>query len=479
VEIRGFVTAVPVCLAALLAGCSFVPEYQRPDPGVPARFNQATTELPRPGKEWWRDFASPELNALVERGLANNHDLKAALHRVGQAEAQASAGRSSLFPLISGFVQHDQFGPSGGVGTAARYGTDWQGSRLTQAGVRLSYEIDLWGKNRAAAQAAEELVRASEFDRKTVALTLVGDIVTTYFQAILAAEQARLAADNLATLRRQLDAVQQRAKAGEATQIEVAQQRTAVAQAEAQVPAYRQSHDLALHRLAVLLGEAPGSLRIAATDLRKVAVPPVAAGLPSALLESRPDIAKAEAELLSANANIGVARAKFLPSFALTGEGGVASPVLASLLSPVGLYYSVLGSATQTIFDAGRTAAEVDYNKARFRELGESYQTTVLTALREVEDGLVSSRWLADQEKAQKDLATAARQANDMSNVSYQAGQLDYLTLLETERARYAALNGELQMRFSRLVTATNLAKALGGMELPPARSDPDAKGPG
>ena len=454
---------------AVLGSCSFVPDYQRPDPGSPTAFRQSASELPRPRKEWWRDFASPELDALIEKGLANNHDLKAALHRVAQAEAQATSSRSGLFPLISGYVQHERFGPEGGAGAAVRYNTDWKTSKLTQGGLRMSYELDLWGKNRAAAESAEELVLATEHDRRTVALSLIGDIVTSYFQYLLALEQMVVAEDSRQSVRRQLSAVEQRAKVGEATQIEVMQQRTAVAQADSRIPADGQMSDQALHRLAVLTGAPPGTLRLEGDKLRVIAVPPVAAGLPSEMLQSRPDIARAEAQLRSANADIGVARAKFLPSFSLTGDGGTASPTLASLLSPAALYLTLLGSLTQTIFDAGRTAAEVDFNEARFKELAETYQSTVLIALREVEDALSSSRRLAEQEASHKELVAIAKEAHELSTLSYNAGHLEYLTLLETERARYQAADNALQIRFSRLAAAINLYKALGGMELPAA----------
>jgi NodT family efflux transporter outer membrane factor (OMF) lipoprotein len=451
-----------LALAAALAACSQQPDYVRPEQPLPDRyaFDPGREGLPLPASQWWKAFRSKELDGLVERALAENHDLKAAMHRIAQAEAQAGVTAGALLPTLQYSAKSSVSGPKGGVGTVD---ATERSERLYQYGLQASYEIDLWGKNRSAMDAALATAQASLFDRETVAISLVADVTVSYLNYLQAGDRIAVANSNIDNMRRVLATVRRRAEIGEGTELEVTQQQNALEQAQATVPVLELFRAQQANRLAVLTAQAPHDLHLAGTSLNDLAIPEVAAGMPSELLLRRPDIRKAEAGLIAANANIGVARAKLFPSLTLSAERGWGAPFLSAASGPGALFYVAAASLGGVIFNNGQTRAEIAYSEARKEELVDGYRQAILSSLRDVEDGLAAVRFTGDQERAQRGALDLARKAYGLSQKAFDAGMTDYLTVLDTERTLHTAEDSAVQARFARLNSAVSLYKALGG----------------
>jgi len=459
-------------LAALLASaatvsCSLTPDYQRPDAPSTGRWRNTGEfgpTLTPPATQWWKSFGSDELNRLVDRVLASNVDIKAAAQRVIQAEQLVRQANASLWPTLGLVGNKTVTAPASGIGTAQWTDTAIQQSRTYQVGVRLSYEFDLWGKNAASETSAVANAEANEFDRQALALSLVSDAITSYFTVLALKDLIVVAETSRDNAKTTLEAIEAKAGIHEATQVEVFQQRAAVARAESQVASYRLQLDQTLSKLSILLGASPSQpLGLTGASLTTVQVPAIATGLPSDLLLRRPDIGKAEANLRGANANIGIARSQFLPSLSLSGEGGRGAFSLASLLSPQALYYNLATGVTQMIFDGGRAKAQEKQSEARFDELVHAYSGTVLNALLEVESSLAADSLLSEQEKADLRQLEASRQAYTLSREAFSAGRLEYQTLLDTQRTQLQAESSAAMTRLSRLRNSVSLFKALGG----------------
>jgi NodT family efflux transporter outer membrane factor (OMF) lipoprotein len=465
----------PLALAVLLAGCSLVPDLHLPQPALPDWWgNAGAAPPPSPGaaapdvpSTWWQSFGSDELDGLETRALERNHDLKAAISRIAQAEAQAEIAGAPLLPSLSlgsgaDLTRQDRAGSSSqSSSTGSRISS--RTSRSYQANLTASWEIDFWGKNRAAALAAEAGLAASRLDRDSVMLTLTAGVATGYFQALALEDRIAAARRTLAASRETLDLIEKQAQFGQTSSLEAAQQRSAVALIEAQIPALELQRRQAIDSLAILTGAAPSQLNVERGGLDGIPVPAVAPGLPSDLLRRRPDIRKAEADLAAANANVGVARAELFPSITLTAERGYASSSLSSLLDPASAFWSLGGSLSASLFDNGRLQGNVRLSRAKFDELVESYHGAVLASLKDVEDGLAAVNHLADQEAAQQAAVTAAREAYRLADVRYRNGAVDYLTVLDSQRTLLQAEDGAVQVRLARLNAGVGLFKALGG----------------
>jgi len=451
-------------------------EYHIPDVDLPGTFQNVTKEqnqeiakgepapmtVPQTISRWWEHFDNAELNELVEEGLANNHQLKAAIARIAQAEAQFVSTRANEAPEVSASGDAKTESPSGGPATGAT--SDRNSIRHTyQVGVLVNYEVDLWGKNRAATQATIERAWSSLFARETVALTLTADIVRNFIQYLSFNDRVRTAEWTLETLTNMLGAVQDRMTGGEATVLQVAQQRSAVADAKAVIPILKLQRETAKTAIALLLGKSPSDLKIESASLSDIKFPLIHPGLPSRLLMRRPDIRQAESDLIAADADIDAARAELFPSLDLTGEVGYASRHLQTLMSPESFFFNVAAKVVQVIFDAGRRQADIKFAEARHAELVHNYLQSVYTAMKETEDGLISVRYIGEREKAQIESADAAQQAFDLSSQSYTIGGTDYLTLLDTERSMYRASDELLRIQLDRFSAAVDLFKALGG----------------
>jgi NodT family efflux transporter outer membrane factor (OMF) lipoprotein len=319
-----------------------------------------------------------------------------------------------------------------------------------------SYELDFWGKNAAKAHSAEALANASQFDADTLRISLEAAIVDTYFQVLSLQERVNLAQKIAEDASRVLTLVQTQADLGAASNLEVAQQRNALQTLQAAVPALRQQRDQALHQLAVLVGRPPEGFQIEGTGLDGVAAPPIAAGMPSAILHQRPDIQAAEARLMSTNFDIGAARAAFFPDLSLTVQAG-------AKVLPTQALWSAIGSLSQPLFAGGALEGQLKADRAHAKELAATYSETVLEALQDVENQLTAVDQLDQAYRIDQGAVESAREAARLGQVRFQLGTVDFLNVLTIERTLYQAEDALLQAKLLRLQASVGLFRALGG----------------
>ena len=403
---------------------------------------------------WWLSFGSAELDSLITAADSASFNLAAAAARVRQAQAQAVVAGAPLLPEVNGTATLGRQRPLAGLGNTpplSQYG----------AGLAASYEIDFWGKNRAAYQAALANVQASEHDRDTITLTLRASIATSWLQATGLRERVQIAERNLENAQRVLGLVESRFAAGAATAIELAQQRGLVATQQRNRALLQQQAGAAEATLATLLSRPLTELNLQPGSLLALNIPQAQAGLPSSLLTRRPDIARAEASLLTADANIQVARAAMLPSISLTAGVSTQSEHLRSVWSSP--LTSLAGNLVAPIFNAGRLAAQRDAAIARREELLADYRQVIINAFSDVEVALNLISGLEQQAQAQAlELANAER-AFALAESRYRAGAETLLTMLDTQRTLFVAQDLSLQLRQLRLQSSVDLYRALGG----------------
>jgi outer membrane protein, multidrug efflux system len=449
---------------AVLAACSVGTPYRKPEIPLPNAWDATSTgnsdpvSAPSvwPAADWWHRFGSPQLDDLMDQARRANDDLAAAMARVQEADAQLRIAGAPLLPTVD-------------LGaTATRERTEITGGGMGVYNVfspvlTASYELDFWGKNRAARDAARALAVASRYDRQTVALTVISSVATTYLQALELRERIDVARLNLENGRKILRGLAFQQQVGTATGLDVAQQETAVALLDAALPPLEQQFRQTVYALAVLVGKTPESLAVNDGTLNDLKVPEVVAGLPSELLTRRPDVAEAEQQLVSANADITVARAALFPSITLTASGGYESNVLSSLVNPVNRIYAVSAGLTQPIFHGGALRGQLTFSKARYTELLSDYHKTVLTALDNVESALVAARQTAVQQQRQTEAVAKARRAYEFAQAQMSAGTINVLTVLNTENALFSARDTLVEVQYSRLQALVDLYTALGG----------------
>lgn len=458
--------AMAAALLASTAACNVTPTYERPKQDIPTAWRnpipEPSPEMPKPQSQWWKIFGSEELDGLVEQALANNRDVKAATARIRQAEALAGSAGSSLLPTVTAGGKRSIDSPQGGQGSDPNPPTN-RSHRLSSAYLSASWEVDLWGKIRASEASSLATTLANVHDREAVAMSLVADVVLSYLQYLEGMDRETVARNNIANMKAMYAAVNERVRLGESSKLELAQQRNVLAQAEATIPPIVLTRERAFNKLAVLLGRAPQSLNLAGTTLRDLRVPEVSAGMPSDLLLRRPDIRKAEANLIAANANIGVARARLFPTLSISGERGWAAQYFDNITKPGSIFFTLAGTLVATIFDNGKTRSDIDYSEAKAGELVETYQQTILVSLRDVEDAMLAVRLQGDLEVAQQEVLQASLDAYGLSAEAFRLGMVDYINVLETQRTRFQAEDAKVQARFGRLEAAVGLYKALGG----------------
>ena len=453
-------------LLGVLAGCAVGDAPPKASRTTPEAYRNApapaAAELPRPSSAWWREFASTELDRLEEAAIANNRDYRIAIARVSQAHAQARLSEAGLFPTLDAFARREGFGPEGGPGSVVE-GGEWRGANRVRLGVRASYEADVWGKLGYAADSALALAAASEHHRESVALTMTSDVAGAYFEYLSYSARAAAGERGAQSRRRSLAAMQKRLEGGDATSVETAALRIALSVAEATAAGHAQRRERAFNRLALLAGMAPAELKLAPLALAQIVPPPVNPGLPSELLCRRPDARRAEAQLLGANFDVRSLRANLLPSFSMVGEMGLGARHIAALTGPGAMFYLLTAALTQTVFDGGRKAAQLEGARARHLEMLEQYSGTLLTALREVEDALVARRLTAEQHAARAQALVAARGQYNMQQRVFDAGGSDQLTLYDAEQRLVAAEDAAEEALHDQLRAAIDLYKALGG----------------
>ena len=434
-----------------------------PDPAldVPPQYKYAGKPDAPPTLDWWRGFRSAELTQLMEEAQTVNLDIAAAVSRIVQADAQARQAGAALLPSLSGTGQETYSRTSGSSSSGLTNG----GREVVnyQASLSASYQLDFWGQNRDALQTAEETANANRFDRDVVALTTLASVANAYFQVLASQDRIRTSQRNIASAQRILDAVRERRKAGTGTDLDVAQQESVLANQKALVPPLRHTLYQNVNALAVLVSRPPESVRVLGGSLNRIAIPRVTPGLPSELLTQRPDIRRQEAQLASATANVGNARAQFFPTIQLTGNGGYQSSALVSLFQPHAAFFQLVGSATQPIFDGGKILGNFEFAKARQDELLQTYRKTIVQAFTDVDNALFSIKQTTIKLQLQRDVLNASRRAFDLSEQQLRAGTADIVTVLNTQLTLFTAEDSLSQAQLARLLAIVSLYQALGG----------------
>ncbi len=459
----------------------------QPEPGldIPQAYdrgprNPVAAEAALPPLDWWRGFRSKELTEIIEEARTSNLDIAAAVARIVQADAQARIAGSPLLPNVglNGNASRAQASKTTGLGNGKPFVDDsgFSVHNTLTASLTASYELDFWGKNRAAMRAAEQTAVASRYDREVVGLTTVVAAANAYFQVLAAQDRLRVARENLASATRVLNLIQQRLNAGTASALDTAQQESLVNTQRAAIPPLEQTLTQNRNALALLIARPPEHVRIRGGSLRSIAYPRVTPGLPSELLTQRPDIREAEANLAAANANVANARAQFLPSITLTGEGGYQSSVLKILMRPESVFFNAAAGLTQPIFDGLKLQGNLDLQQGKQDELLQTYRKAVISGFTDVENALDGIRQTSLRERLQRDVVTSSRRAFDIAEQRLREGTVDLVTVLQTQQTLYQAEDALAQARLAHVLAIVSLYQALGGGWLPKPVETSDAR---
>jgi len=432
-----------------LSACNLAPEFQRPQMALPGGWSDVSGigfKSDQSTRPFWQELGSEDLNRVVDVALAQNLDLEAALHRVEQARAQAKVAGSALYPSIDA---------SAG---ASRTYQDPKNSTAAHGLGSISYEVDLWGKNRNQLAAANHRADATEYDRDALQLIVVADTATFYTEVLSLNERIRIAENNLKNAEEVLRITEARFREGSISGLEVSQQRVAVNNIRAALTSLAGQRSTTLNALAILLGQAPQNIQPPRTDFSSLKMPEVNLTPPASLLTSRPDIESAEASLRAANADIGVARAAFFPSLTLGADASIA----AGFGSPAAAAASLAANILAPIFTGGRLTGNLEVVTAQQKELAAQYQKTVLVSFQEVEDALAALKSSNEQAQLSLESVRESQNAYDIAKARFDAGAVDYLNLLETQRSLYVAQDNQVSNTGAQLASFIQLRKALG-----------------
>ncbi len=450
-------------MAALLAGCAIGPDYKRPPVAEPPVFRgQATAEAASLADlPWWEVFQDPILKNLITEALGSNYDVNIAAARVQEARAQVGVARSEYFPSIDYNVGAQRTRFSGAL--LGLQGAEPSTNNLYFGVLSASWEIDIWGRIRRSNEAARASLLATEDARRGVWLTLVSDLGQAYFELLALDVRLQIARSSTQAYRNTYDLFQDRLKGGVASKLETSRAEGALGSAEASIPQLESDIVAKENQISILLGRSPGPVPRGMPMYEQAVVPTVPAGLPSALLERRPDLRQAEQKLVGANANIGVAKAAFFPQLSLTALFGRASPEVSALTGGTATIWAVAGMLSGPIFEGGKNLSNYRVAKAQWEQVKLQYEQEVLTALREVSDALTLLGKLSEAETGQERSVKALQQAAEHAMDRYRQGFASYFEVLEAQQQLYPAQNVLAQIRRDRLLAHVQLYKALGG----------------
>jgi multidrug efflux system outer membrane protein len=468
---------LPALLSSLLilAGCSVAPVYQKPDAATPAAFKEAPAvagswKPAQPSEEvargeWWKVFGDATLNDLEQQALQANQNLKAAAARVQEARGLQQQARAGLFPELNA-----GFGPSRSKASPASQGlpadANVPAQTLWRAQAGLAYEVDLFGRVSSTVDAAQAEAQRSDALFRSVLLSLQADVAQNYFNLRELDAEQDVFTRTVALRAEALKLVQRRFDEGYISELDLARAKAELATARAEAMSVARLRAVSEHSLAILLGKAPAEFSFAARPLTPVAVQ-IPAGLPSSLLERRPDIAAAERAMAAANARIGVAKAAFFPRLSLTGAAGFESGTLGDLFrwsSRTFLLGPLVGTALSLpIFDGGARSGNLASARAKYEEDVANYRQKVLVAFQDVEDNLSNLRLLEEQTRAQDDAVKASGRAAQLSRLRYQEGSVSYLEVIDAERSVLQSERAAVQLAGAQAVFTVNLIRALGG----------------
>lgn len=485
--IRFFANTAALAAILVMAGACIKmgPDYKAPQLGfdVPEAYQHdpGKTTLEEPEDTWWRIFADPEIDRIVQLALQHNYDIKRATATILQVRAQFIETRADRFPQLDfeGHVQRQRQS----ISSFSSFDTPGFSINRDITTYNLSFpatfELDLWGRLARSQEAAFADLMSAEANRHTVTQSIVAEAITYYLQMESVERRIQIAQDRIDSFRRSVELVENRYNRGLTSSLDVRQARRALAASETLLPSLLQELGTTQQNLSVLLGHYPRTRqpREQPADYFK-ALPPVPPGLPSQLLLRRPDIQAAEAQLKAANARIGAAKANRFPRITLTGNLGYSSTELEQIVTPESQLWNLAATTVQPLFDAGKRKAAQRQAEAVYRQTLADYAKTVLTAFAEVEQALLTRREQLEQRKRALVLLKEARAAQQVAQLRYQRGLVDYLNVLDAQRTRYDAEDEVVLTDLNILTNRVSLHRALGGSwatlpPVPPSEAHP------
>ncbi len=448
--------------AAALAGCTLGPDYRRPEIAAPAAFQYEPKDAAATADTlWWQQFHDPVLDGLITEALAHNTNVQIAAANVEQAAALLTQTRSQLFPAlgVGAGAQRERTREPAFAALIPNYPNP---ASAYQAALQASWELDLWGRIRRQSEAAYANVLAGVEARRGVILTLVAQVATSYLQLRGLDAQLSVAHKTLDTYKESVDLFTLQFQYGQVSQMNVAQAQSQYETAAAQIPLIESQIAQTQSSLAVLIGRDPGPIA-RGKSMYELQLPQVPAGVPSALLERRPDLLQAEQQLIAANAQIGAAKALYFPTISLTGAFGNASNELSKLFSGPARVWSYAGTLAGPIFSFGAVSGQVAQAEAAQQAALLSYRLAIRNAFADVDNALVANQKLHEQLDAQRKLVAALQQYTELARLQYDGGYAPYSTVLQAEQALFPAELNLVSIRAQLFGSAVNLYKAMGG----------------
>jgi len=456
---------IALSLIMLLAsGCAVGPNYKRPSVDVPGAYRGAVPQAAQQptaeslgDQKWWELFQDQQLQDLIHTALQQNYDVRIAATRILQAQAQVGITRADQLPTISGGVE-----AVNQRSARSKFFPAFETSS-NQVDLSLAWELDFWGKYRRATESARANLLATQWARQAVISTLVSDVAAAYFQLRELDLELEISRRTLASRRDSLQLTQTLASGGATSMLDVRQAEQLVFTAAETIPDLERRIEQQENFLSTLLGNNPGPITRGTKLTEQPHAPEIPAGLPSSLLERRPDIRQAEAQLIAANAQIGVAKAAYFPQITLTASSGYQSSALTSLFTgPAGLW-NFGGSLVQPIFTGGRIRSNVKFTEARQQEAALIYEQTIQQAFRGVSDALVEYRKDREFREQQEQLTVSAQDAARLSETRYRGGATSYLEVLTNETNYFDAELGLAQAQLNELLGLVRIYRNLGG----------------
>lgn len=442
----------------LLGGCAVGPDYSRPEVPMPATFRETQGWKPAqpadvaPRGKWWEIFGIADLNGFAEQVEVNNQNLLAAEARYRQSQALTRGARAGLFPTLSASASS----------TRSRQRGAEQTGRNHSASLSANWEADIWGKLRRDVESSRASAQASAADLASLRLSAQAELVANYFALRVNDAQRELLDDSIAAFEKSMELTNNRYRAGVASRADLVQAEAQLRSTQAQALDLDVQRAQLEHAIAILIGKAPGSFSLPRKTVT-VVLPAIPPGLPSALLERRPDIAAAERRVAAANAEIGVARAAWFPSLTFSAQGGYASSSLTDWISAPNRFWSLGPALAVTLLDFGRRGAVVDSTVAAYDANVAAYRQTVLEAFGEVEDNLSALRILAEEAKVQAEAVRASRESVTLTTNQYKAGTVSYLNVVTVQATQLSNERSALSLLGRQLNAAILLIRALGG----------------
>jgi multidrug efflux system outer membrane protein len=477
-----FYSLSSLALILTIAGCKVGPNYKRPTVNMPASYRGAlapdiapTTNGTQLGAQKWNTvFTDPVLQQLIAEALKNNYDVKIAADRVLEQQAQVGITKAAQYPTFSVGATYDALGlPSSlfnSLNNSSSSSKSTTENNYYAGGLTASvaWNLDFWGMYRRQTEAARANLRATEWAKQTTYSTLIENVATSYYQIRTLDAELAITRSTLDARKQSLDLTQKLEQGGADSMADVRQAEELYYTAQAQIPDLERQIEQQENNLRLLLGEDPGPIvRNVADSVSILASAPhpadVPAGLPSDLLERRPDVRRAEELLIQANANIGVARAQYFPQLSLTGTGGTSGSQLKGLVNPVNVYYYAAGNLTQPIFDAGKIRANYRLAQATDKELLDTYQQTIAGALRDVSNALVAYNKTREFREQQEKQTAASADAVRLARIRYNSGSTSYLEVLTTDTNLYSSQLTLEAAQQAEALSLVQLYNALGG----------------